>query len=216
MVLNTRRKASGRFQAAANAAMAPELAPPMRAQIGVGGEVVGLADLGEDLVEQEPRVAVAHIVVLDAAVEARQRAFARRRHDAGVDEDADGDRHVAFVNQVVEDDRHAPVAAFADVALRRPGTPSRRRLRRVVLLRHVDPVVARRAGIDRAGPACTWSPRHAARRAGPANPGPACTAAPARWTARRATASAASRAGWRRRACACGRRRRTRTCSRSP
>ena len=75
-----------------------------------------LPDLGQDLLDQEAGVAVAQRVVLEAAVEARQRAVGRGRHHARVDEDADRDRHLALVDEVVEDHRHAPVAVFLDVA----------------------------------------------------------------------------------------------------
>ena len=90
--------------------MPPELAPQSAAVVGVLGEIDLLADLRQDLLQQEARVAVGGIVVLEAAVVARQRVGIRRRHDAGIDHDRDGDRHLLLRDQVVEDDRHAKAA----------------------------------------------------------------------------------------------------------
>ena len=75
MALKTRRKASGRCQAAANAAIAPLLLPAMRAVVRIGRQrqAVGLRDVRQQLVEQEPRVVAAHRVVLVAAVDAIER-----------------------------------------------------------------------------------------------------------------------------------------------
>ena len=80
IALKTRRKASGRSQAAVNAAIAPLLEPAMQRSLpslrepdrpAVGGRL--LLDLGQQLVEQEPGVVVAQAVVLVAAIEAVER-----------------------------------------------------------------------------------------------------------------------------------------------
>ena len=80
IALKTRRKASGRSQAAVNAQIAPLLAPPMARSLpslrkldrpAVGGRL--LLDFGQQFLEQEPGVIVAQAVVFVAAVEAVQR-----------------------------------------------------------------------------------------------------------------------------------------------
>ena len=105
MALNTRRKASGRSQAAVNAQIAPLLEPPMRAVVAVlarGGSAgrrrsVFVLDLGQQLLEQEPGVVVAQAVVLVAAVEAVEGLVGGRLHAAVHDEHADRDRHLLLV-----------------------------------------------------------------------------------------------------------------------
>ena len=71
MRLSTRRNASGRSQAAVKAQMPPELMPQMARSFGSVDSLYCLADLGQDLLEQEAGVAVAERVVLEAAVVAR-------------------------------------------------------------------------------------------------------------------------------------------------
>jgi hypothetical protein len=76
---------------------------------------------------------------------------AKRRHHAGVDKNADGDRHFFPGDQVIEDDWDAPCAVVFDISAAiledhdacRPGA--------VVLGGDVDPVIARGAGEDFAG-----------------------------------------------------------------
>ena len=96
MELKTRRKASGRSQAAvkaqigaaagaADAAVVAVVREPDRP--AVGGRL--LLDLGQQFVEQEAGVVVAEAVVLVAAVEAIERLVGRRLHAAGHDEHAD-------------------------------------------------------------------------------------------------------------------------------
>ena len=96
MVLKTRRKASGRSQAAVKAAIAPLLRAADRAVVAVVREpdrpAVGgrlLLDLGQQFVEEEPGVGVAEAVVLVAPVEAVERVSASRLDPPGRDEDAD-------------------------------------------------------------------------------------------------------------------------------
>ena len=148
MALKTRRKASGRSQAAVNAQIAPLLdaadarsLPSFDSRIGRPSLGRLLLDLGQQFVEQEPGVVVAEAVVLVAAVEAVERLVGRRLHAAVHDEHADRDRHLLLGDQLVEDGRGVELdAVLVDVHAGR--------LRRVVLLGHVDPVVADRAGED--------------------------------------------------------------------
>ncbi len=148
IALKTRRKASGRSQAAVNAAMAPLLEPAMARSLPSLREPDRPAvrrglrlHLGEELVQQEPGVVVAEAVVLVAAVEAIERLVGGRLHAPVHDEHADDDRHLPLVDELVEDGGRVELdAVLVDVHAGRLG--------RVVLLRHVDPVVAHRAGED--------------------------------------------------------------------
>ena len=74
-LVKTRRKASGRSQAAVQAQMPPLLAPAMARSLAlvVRRDLVGLLDVGKDFVEEEPCVGVAESVVFVTAVEAVQR-----------------------------------------------------------------------------------------------------------------------------------------------
>ena len=148
IALKTRRKASGRSQAAVNAQIAPLLAPPMQRSLPSFDSRIGrpsarrlLLHFGQQLLEQEAGVVVAQAVVFVAAVEAVERLVGGRLDPAVHDEDADGDRHFLLVDQLVEDRRRVVLnAVLIDVDAGRLG--------RVVLLRHVDPVVADGAGED--------------------------------------------------------------------
>ena len=63
------------------------------------------------------REARAHGIVFGAAIEARLRIRAGAGDHAGIDEHADGDRHVAFMNQVVEHDGGLECAGLIDEVL---------------------------------------------------------------------------------------------------
>ena len=141
------RNASGRSQATVNAQMPPELAPPIARWSGSVGEVVLLADLGQDLVDQEARVVVAERVVLEAAVVAAPLVLRVRLAEMSrVDEDADRHRHLLLVDQVVEHHRHAVLGVEVHVLVAVLKHHHRGRRGGVVLRGDVDPVVPDRAG----------------------------------------------------------------------
>jgi hypothetical protein len=62
-----------------------------RPEIRVGGQVQALADLGQELLQQEPGIAVAERVVLEAPVVADGRVAGGGRQHAGIEEDTDRD-----------------------------------------------------------------------------------------------------------------------------
>jgi len=68
MWLMTLRNWSAAPRPPVNAAMPPELAPQMPRLERIGAQVVGLPDLGQQLIHQEARVLVPERVVLGAAV----------------------------------------------------------------------------------------------------------------------------------------------------
>ena len=148
MALKTRRKASGRSQAAVKAAIAPLLEPAMQrslpsceSRIGRPSEVVFFSTSGKQLVEQEAGVVVAQAVVLVAAVEAVERLSRGGLHPPGMTNTPMTTGISLFVDQLVEDGRRVELdAVLVDVHAGRLG--------RVVLLGHVDPVVAHGAGED--------------------------------------------------------------------
>ena len=72
-------------------------------------------------------------------------------HDAGIDEDADGDRHFAAMDEVIHDDGGTETAGFTDPATAVLDDENGRRLAGLVLRGHVDPVVAGGAGVHLAG-----------------------------------------------------------------
>ena len=146
--LKTRRNASGRSQAAVKAQIAPLLAPPMARSLPSRDSLIGrpsdgaqLLDLRQQLLEQEPDVTVAQAVVFEAAIEPIDRPGLDRLHPAVHHEDADGDGHLLAGDQLVEDRRR--VVLDAVLVHVQAG-----RLRRIVLPRDVDPVIAHRAGED--------------------------------------------------------------------
>jgi hypothetical protein len=67
---------------------------------------------------------------------------------AGIDEQADGHRHLALVDQVVEHDRRAELAALAHIGVAVLKYHQRRVMLAVILRRHVNPVAPDRAGKD--------------------------------------------------------------------
>ena len=80
-------------------------------------KVIALADFGHELVDQEIREPRRQRVVLENALVSILRLVRKRRHHAGIHEDRDHRRDVAFRDQVVEDDRHAHVVAGVAAAV---------------------------------------------------------------------------------------------------
>ena len=114
-----------------------------RAVVRVLADVPLLLHLGQEFLDEEPGVAIAHAVILEAAIEPRLPFAVRRRDNSRRDKHGDLHGHLAFVDQVVEDRRQLPLASFADAVLDNDQT---RRLFRVVLSRHVDAVLPRSVG----------------------------------------------------------------------
>ena len=108
-------------------------------------QVVVLADLREDLLQQEAGVGVGDRRVLDAP-----QVPGKLLHP-GIDEDADRHRHLAPVDQVVEDGGRSHRAFGIDVELAVLEDHDGRGLGAGVLGRDVDPVVVGRARVDAAG-----------------------------------------------------------------
>src|SRR5262249_20911650 len=100
-----------------------------------------LRDLGQDLLEQEPRVLIAQFVILEAAIARRFTAGLCRRDFARVDEDANRDWHLSLVNQIVEDDRYSKLTILVDVVLTVLEDHDVGRLVGRVLSRHIEPVL---------------------------------------------------------------------------
>ena len=131
--------------------MPPELDPAMRVVVRIFREVVTFGNFRQDLLDQEARVAIAQGVVLVAPVVAVLLVGRGGRQDTRIDEDADGHRHLALVNQVVEHNRDTPAAGLRHHTAAILKDHHTGRFRGVVLRRHVDPVIPHRAGIDLAG-----------------------------------------------------------------
>ena len=89
-------------------------------------------------------------VVFKAAVPPGLGAFFHGWDHPGVDEDSDGDGHLAGVDQVVEDHRGAELAFLVHIPLAVLEDHHRGWGRAIILGRDVDPVVALRSGKDRA------------------------------------------------------------------
>ena len=77
--------------------------PANRSALRLVDQIVILTDLGNDFIKQESSVLIAKAVVFETAISSTLRAWTSWGNDAGIDKDADGDRHLALVNQVVED-----------------------------------------------------------------------------------------------------------------
>ncbi len=121
------------------------------AALGIIDEGVGFGDFGDHFVEDEAGVDVREGVVFDAAVASGFVAFFGGGEDAGVNEDADGDGHLAFVDEVVEYGGGAEVALEVDVGGAVLEDHDAGGVGGVVLGGDVDPVVAGGAGVDFAG-----------------------------------------------------------------
>jgi hypothetical protein len=152
MWLMTLRKASGRSHATVKAAMPPGAVAAGDAAVGIGREFHGFADFGEDLLEQKAGVLIAEGVVFEAAILAGFLPFLRGGDDAGIDEDADGHRDVAGVDEIVEHGRGAEGSVGFDKSATVEADEDAGGLRLVILGGDIDPVVALGAGKDFAGP----------------------------------------------------------------
>lgn len=118
------------------------------AVIGVGGELVVFKE-GDHFLDEKIGVVGAHAIVFEGAVEAGLGVFISERggDDAGVDEEADGDGHVAGGDEFVEG--IGDVAFFAGIADEAGSVLEDHeggRLFRVIFCGDVDPVVAVGAG----------------------------------------------------------------------
>jgi hypothetical protein len=139
------------------------------AQIRILGELVFLRHFGQEFAEEELRVGVAEGIVFETAVAAVFTALLGGRDNARIHEQADGDGHFLFRDEVVEHGRHAVLAVGADVAAAILEDHERSWLCWIVLLRHIDPVIAHGAGIDGAvgeGVLRDFAARHAFLREG--------------------------------------------------
>ncbi|MFO1092213.1 MAG: hypothetical protein U0992_02725 [Planctomycetaceae bacterium] len=113
--------------------------------VRVGAELVRFADFGEEFFDEEPGVLVAEAVVLKAAIEAAEGVLIGGRDDAGADKDADLNRDVLLVDEVVEGGGELPVLGAGNPVL---DDEDSSRLAGVVLGGDVDPVVADGTGED--------------------------------------------------------------------
>ena len=136
--------------------MAPELAPEIARHSGSLEMFVILGDRGEQLVDDQLGIFVVEGVVLDPAVGGavapiRIRGFFLVGPVAGVDEDGDRDRHLASVDQVVEDGGNPVIPLESEEGVAVEEDHQGGGLGRVILGGDVDPVVAGGVGIDLAG-----------------------------------------------------------------
>ena len=152
----------GPFPSGGERATAAGTSPDQRAARGIFGQCVAFLDFRQNFVDQKPSVTVADGIVFKRAVLARlldrallllrrsvllrnvdfDQAHVGRRQRAGIDEDADRHEHFFFMNQIVEHDRRAHLAFFADrsAAVLKNNYVGRRL--RIVLSRDVDPPIA--------------------------------------------------------------------------
>ena len=107
--------------------------------------------LGKNFVEQKTRIAVAQIIIFEASIGLIRLARGERFQHAGVNHDGDGHRHVVLGNEVVKHYRDTQLAVIqrTPTILEEHHTG---RLVRHILGRHINPVIAHRAGINPAGP----------------------------------------------------------------
>jgi hypothetical protein len=118
---------------------------------GIPGEIVSLADLRQQLLDQEPGIGIAERVVLYAAMIRIAGADPIRvcvATLAGSDEDTDRDRHLLAVDQVVHNCRHAQHALGIDGAGAILEHQDAGRAGWIILGRHIDPVLSGRVGED--------------------------------------------------------------------
>ena len=115
-------------------------------------QVVALAHLRQNFLDEEARIAVTQGVIFKAAVVAVLLFRSERRQYAGIDEDANGHRHVALVDQVVKDDGDAKAAGLVRHSLAILKDHDAGRLFGFVLCRDINPVVACGRRIDLARP----------------------------------------------------------------
>ena len=114
----------------------------------VVGELIGFADFRENLFDQETGVLIGERVVFEAAIGNGPAAGRGGGLRSGIDEDADGDRHLPGRDQVVEDDWDAEVAFLIDVTRAILEDHHAGGSLAVILCGDVDPVIARGAGED--------------------------------------------------------------------
>ena len=121
------------------------------AAFGIVGKVVGLANFGEYFFDNESGVGIGEGVVFHRAVTACFLAFFFQGEFAGVDEDADGDGHFAFVDEIVEYGGGTKVAGEADIAAAILEDHDTGGSLGVILSGDIEPIVAGGAFIDFAG-----------------------------------------------------------------
>ena len=138
----TLRNSLGRSQATVKAQMPPLLTPRDRAAGRVVAQLRRLLDLGQDLFEQEARVLVGERVVLEAAVR-----LACRRTMPGWMKMPTVTGMSPFAIRLSK-----TIGTYSSVAGAVLEDHHARRALGLVLRRHVDPPVARRAGEDLALP----------------------------------------------------------------
>jgi len=117
----------------------------------IGGDVVLFAKLGQDFIDQETCITIIHGIVLIAAVVARLLIRGCNRQDARVNEDSDGDRDLAFVDEVVHDDVGVPCARVVNEIHAVAEEHNAGGLVGFVLGRNVSCPVACGIGVDSAG-----------------------------------------------------------------
>ncbi len=113
---------------------------------------VTLLNLGQDLLQQELHILTAERVVFETAVLAGLAALARRRHDAGIDEDPGHRGQFLRMDQVVEDHRNPERTLLVHHAAAVLKHHERQRRLSIIAGRRVDPDVADRSFEDPAGP----------------------------------------------------------------
>src|SRR6266536_4715069 len=104
-----------------------------------------------------------HRIVFGAAVESRLRVRAGAGNHSGVDKYADGDRHLARVDQVVEDNRRLEGPTFIHECAAVLKNHRAGRLIRLVLRGNVDPIITHRIGGRSCWSTHAWRPSLAAR-----------------------------------------------------
>src|SRR5439155_6888566 len=98
-----------------------------------------LGDFRQDLIDHETRITAPEAVVLIASIFAALEARSRCRQYSGIDENTDGQRHAALLDEVVEYDGNAPRARLVHKARSVLEQHHTGRFRTVILGRDVDP-----------------------------------------------------------------------------
>src|SRR5204863_5716484 len=115
-------------------------------------QVVLLSYFRQDFFLQKAGVLIGERVVFEAAVTARFLALLIGRKSSRIDEDADRHGHIFFVNEIVKDDRHAKIALLVHISPSVLKDHDTSGLLRIVLSRHIDPIIANRAFENLASP----------------------------------------------------------------
>ena len=126
--------------------------PANRAAVRVLCQAIFLPHLRQDFFEQKTGVLVAERIVLEAAIAARFLARLRRGNLAGIDKEADGHGHFLLRDEIVEHNRRAELTVGVRVIAAVLKDHHARRFGRLVLLRHVNPVITFRARKNLAAP----------------------------------------------------------------